>query len=84
MEKGKQEGCRTKPHYPASAIKLRQRGTVVLGILVSPESKVESVEIIKSSGYKKLDIAAVDAAKKGCFNTHGVWTKFRAPIHFNL
>jgi TonB family protein len=45
------------PEYPPGAIRNREEGVVVVGICPSPSGHAESVEILKSSGKERLDLA---------------------------
>ena len=55
------------PAYPASAKRLGEAGTVTLRVLVNPHGRAESVEVERSSGYRRLDRAALDAVRKWKF-----------------
>lgn len=46
------------PPYPPDARRLSQQGRVILKIMISPEGKVVSAEVAKSSGYPELDKTA--------------------------
>lgn len=52
------------PNYPQMSIRLREEGTVMLRVLVSPTGVADTVKIEKSSGYSRLDDAAADIVKK--------------------
>jgi periplasmic protein TonB len=54
----------TQPEYPPTARRLGQEGTVVLLIYVQTDGKVGDVKIHKSSGFDKLDEAAMREAKR--------------------
>jgi periplasmic protein TonB len=54
----------TQPEYPPTARRLGQEGTVVLLIYVQTDGKVGDVKIHKTSGFDKLDEAAVREAKR--------------------
>ena len=56
------------PAYPAISKKLKEEGTVILKILVTKDGRVAEVEIQTSSGFKRLDDAAVRAIKRWKFN----------------
>ncbi len=58
------------PVYPAIARAMGYQGKVTLTLEVLPDGRCGSVEIIKSSGYKVLDIAAMNAAKGWIFFTN--------------
>lgn len=47
-----------KPPYPALSKRLGEEGVVRLNILVSPDGSVARLEIVKSSGYARLDESA--------------------------
>lgn len=54
----------TEPEYPPTSRRLGQEGTVVLLIYVLADGKVGDVKVHKSSGFPKLDEAAVKEAKR--------------------
>ena len=54
----------TEPEYPPTARRLGQEGTVVLLIYVLQDGKVGDVKVHKSSGFPKLDEAAVKEARR--------------------
>ncbi|MBD3812754.1 MAG: energy transducer TonB, partial [Betaproteobacteria bacterium] len=47
-----------KPPYPALSKRLGEEGVVRLNILVNPDGSVAQLEIVKSSGYARLDESA--------------------------
>ncbi|MBU1311336.1 MAG: energy transducer TonB [Gammaproteobacteria bacterium] len=51
------------PHYPQLSRKLREQGTVVLELTVLASGKVADVRVQQSSGYARLDKAALLAVK---------------------
>ena len=53
-----------KPEYPEYCRKRGQEGVVILTVCISAEGMGHSIKIVKSSGYLKLDNAAVEALKK--------------------
>ena len=52
------------PDYPGIAIRMGYQGTVTLLVTVDPSGAVTDVQLIKSSGYKVLDDAALDHVRK--------------------
>lgn len=50
-----------KPRYPAAAARMREEGAVTLKFLISENGQVLSGSVEKSSGYKRLDAAALAA-----------------------
>jgi protein TonB len=49
--------CET-PDYPSASRRLEEEGTVSLRFLVGVDGKVIQSEVVKSSGFKRLDEAA--------------------------
>lgn len=56
------------PRYPPQAIRRRMEGEVMLRVLVSVDGSPLKVEIEKSSRFRELDQAAMQAVKKWKFN----------------
>lgn len=55
------------PTYPPSARRLGEQGRVLLKVLVSENGMAETVQLDTSSGYEKLDRAAIEAVKRWSF-----------------
>lgn len=55
------------PAYPAVSRRLGETGKVLLRVLVSPLGAAERVEIHQSSGYDRLDQAALQAVRRWKF-----------------
>ena len=55
------------PAYPALSKRNRETGTVLLLVNVSPEGNVTTVTLHKSSGYDRLDQAAIQAVTRWRF-----------------
>lgn len=51
------------PEYPRMSRRLGEQGKVMLNVLVSVTGSPETVEILKSSGFERLDEAALNAVK---------------------
>ena len=49
------------PHYPAASVRLQEEGLVKLSLLISEAGKVLEASVKESSGYKRLDAAALAA-----------------------
>jgi protein TonB len=47
-----------KPEYPVNSRRLEEEGTVALRFLVGLDGKVLQAEVVKSSGFRRLDEAA--------------------------
>lgn len=56
-----------QPDYPAMSRRLGEEGRVLMKVLVSGDGKAKLVEIEESSGFDRLDTAAVNAVKKWRF-----------------
>lgn len=52
------------PEYPPVSRRLGEEGTVVLQCLVEPNGRASDVKVLQSSGYPRLDQAAVDGVKE--------------------
>lgn len=55
------------PAYPALSRRLGEKGTVVLEILVKANGTVGDIKLKSSSGYNRLDDAAINAIKRWKF-----------------
>jgi protein TonB len=60
------------PVYPRESSRRREHGTVVLRVLVDTQGKPARIQIERSSGYERLDIAARQAVEKARFQPHEV------------
>jgi len=54
------KGCRL-PQYPKRSEEKGEEGTVVFRFLVGTDGRVTSAQLVKSSGFERLDSAAKDA-----------------------
>jgi TonB family protein len=54
----------TSDDYPLLSIAQNEQGTVVLDFLIKPDGSIADVKVARSSGFARLDGAAVDAAKQ--------------------
>ena len=55
------------PMYPSGAKRAGEEGRVLLRVLVSADGRAQTVEIAKSSGFDRLDDAAIDAVRRWRF-----------------
>lgn len=53
------EHTHTTPPYPPLSRRLGEEGTVELKIVIAPDGRVQSAELLKSSGSERLDEAAL-------------------------
>ncbi len=58
-----------RPHYPIGSRVRGEQGTVALDISVVPPGRALEVNVVRSSGYSSLDMAAVKAVKSARFVT---------------
>lgn len=77
------------PNYPNSAIKNRLEGIAIIEFEVNEFGAVQDLVIVKSSGYKILDIEAKKAIQKSKFkpallNNTNVSSRLRVPIEFKI
>lgn len=56
------------PRYPSASKRAREQGRVILRVLVTPEGTPEAVEVRTSSGFERLDQAAIDAVRRWRFS----------------
>jgi protein TonB len=83
-----QLGFRTPPqppHYPpASRARAEEGTTTVLALLVSQGGRAQELKLERSSGYARLDHAALAAAARWEFNPPPAPTWVRVPVRFAL
>lgn len=82
-------GFTPRPGYPAVAIRRGYEGTVVVHAHVLPNGEPEEVSVLRSSGHRILDKAAVVAVKKWRFvpaqrGFKAVASWVQVPIEFRL
>jgi periplasmic protein TonB len=58
---------RVKPIYPPASMRAREQGYVVVQVLVDEKGQARTVEVVRSSGYPRLDESTVDAIRKWTF-----------------
>lgn len=76
-------------HYPTEALRSGEDGVVVLDVAVSASGVVENVTVVRSSGYRPLDNAAVESVRRWQFspgrrNGQPVDGDVRVPVNFSL
>ena len=78
-------GSRPAPSYPLESLRAREQGTVLLLIEVAATGKVALVSVRESSGYRRLDAAAVATVKQSWyFDPANGKRMFESPIVFRL
>jgi protein TonB len=77
------------PHYPRLSQRLGEEGTVVLRVLINAEGQAEKLDIATSSGYARLDDAALSTVQAWRFVPgtragvpEAMW--FNVPVRFAL
>jgi protein TonB len=78
-----------RPPYPLASRRMGEQGAVDLQLCLSHQGHVESVAVIKSSGYGRLDQSAVETIKTWKFSALEIVKVpmsdcYRLPIHFKL
>jgi protein TonB len=78
-----------KPTYPRMSQRLSEQGQVTLRVMVKRDGTAGAVEVKSSSGYPRLDQAAIEAVKTWRFNPATVDGKsidewYIVPIPFKL
>ena len=78
-----------KPPYPLVSRRMGEQGAVDLRLCLTYQGQIESVSVIKSSGYKRLDSSALATVKTWKFSPLEMVEAsssdcYRLPIHFKL
>lgn len=60
------------PVYPRESSRRRESGTVLLRVLVDVSGRPSQIQVERSSGFERLDVAARDAVMKAMFRPHEV------------
>ncbi|HEX7115311.1 MAG TPA: energy transducer TonB [Steroidobacter sp.] len=77
------------PRYPPQSRRLREEGLVVLEVLIDEQGRAKRIQIETSSGYRRLDEAALEAVRAALFRPYTVAGEprqalVRVPIEFAL
>jgi len=77
------------PKYPRLSKRLREEGTVLVQLLINKNGTVNEVEIKVSSGYPRLDKAAMKAVKQWRYTPASQGNKtiayrYEQPVHFSM
>ena len=77
------------PKYPAESRKLREEGVVLLKVAVTAEGRAADVQLQRSSGFARLDEAALKAVRRWEFNparvgATAVACAVEVPVRFGL
>ncbi|MGF1767458.1 energy transducer TonB [Enterovibrio makurazakiensis] len=79
----------SQPKYPRIAKRRGMEGNVLIEVWLDKDGNQTDQNILKSSGFKELDTAALDAVKKWRFNGYkqdgvALAHRVRIPVRFNL
>ncbi|UHL64462.1 energy transducer TonB [Paralcaligenes sp. KSB-10] len=80
-------GQRPRPIYPRVSERRGEQGRVVVRVVISPQGLVSKVSVRTSSGYSRLDEAALDAARSARFKPYtenGIAYSAMADIPFDF
>ena len=77
------------PKYPAESRKLREEGVVLLKVAVTAEGRAADVQLQRSSGFARLDDAALKAVRRWEFNparlgATSIACAVEVPVRFGL
>lgn len=77
------------PKYPKMSLRRKEAGTVLLALTVTADGRAKDVRVLKTSGYPRLDKAALEAVKDWRFIPakrlgRPVDVDYELPIHFKL
>jgi protein TonB len=80
---------RVDPVYPASSRRAGEQGTGLFRVLVDQKGRPQDVQVMKSTGFPKLDQAALEAIRKWAFspamqNGQAVQSWTRVQVAFQL
>jgi TonB family protein len=73
-----------KPTYPPSELAAHHEGRVMLAVVIAPNGKAQSVTVNESSGWEKLDEAAVQKVRDDWDFGPGNTRYFRIPLVFQI
>jgi protein TonB len=78
-----------KPSYPAMSRRMGEQGKVVVRTLIGTDGVAQKAEVLRSSGFERLDRAALETALKWRYVpgkrggvAEAMW--FNVPLHFVL
>jgi protein TonB len=80
-------GQRPVPTYPRMSQRLREEGTTIILVEIDTTGNVTRAAVSKSSGFERLDQAALEAARRARFTpakAGGVARSARANLPFNF
>ena len=77
------------PVYPRASMREREEGRVMVLVVINPQGAIERARVVASSGYPRLDEAALDALQRVRFKPYtrngvALTVQARIPFDFNL
>lgn len=80
---------RIEPDYPVEAYRLREEGTVLVAATVGADGRPAGVQVVRRSGSRELDQAAVDAVRQWTFEPairsgRAVTAEVQVPVTFRI
>jgi TonB family protein len=77
------------PSYPDECRRLKQEGTVHLRVVVNDSGKVDGAELVRSSGFPLLDVAAIKGVRRWTFDparrgSTSITSTVTVPVRFRL
>ena len=75
---------RPAPAYPAESRSAGEQGVVLLRITVNADGRPSAVSVARSSGFPRLDRAAVEGGWRCRVSSAPAGAQFDAPVRFNL
>jgi periplasmic protein TonB len=73
-----------KPEYPPASRRLGEQGPVILQALIDADGRVTDMKLGQSSGFERLDQAAIDGIKASCRFVPGTVDGQPAPMWFTF
>lgn len=75
--------------YPLISKSKNEEGIVLLSFRIDKNGKIDNLKVLKSSGFEKLDEAAIKAVQKGMYKNmpdelEDEYLDIQVPIKFNL
>jgi len=77
-------GASHPPDYPPVSRRLGEQGTVVLEVLVDANGHAVEAKVVQSSGFPRLDAAAVEGVKRNYHFAPGTVDGKPQPMHYTF
>lgn len=79
---------RVEPVYPPGSSRAHEQGTTVLDVLIDKRGRPQKVKVARSSGFQRLDDAALHAIRQWTFGpatdpAHGEWVQVQVGFHLH-